>query len=101
MNCRVYPKDKSETTANTISAEVFRGKQENAWTTPEILLTAARPTGHDTSKVNIYLCDEDEYMNELKGYYFSEDYEEKKKTKTYEEYIAEHAVYHKEITFDK
>ena len=30
-----------------------------------------------------------------------EDYEEKKKTKTYEEYIAEHAVYHKEITFDK
>lgn len=65
-------------------------------------ITDCRQTyGYDTSKVNIYLCDEDEYMNELKGYYFSEDYEEKKKTKTYEEYIAEHAVYHKEITFDK
>lgn len=57
--------------------------------------------GYDTSKVNIYICDYDEYMDELKGYYWSDDYEEKKKTKTYEQYIAEHALYHKEIVFDK
>lgn len=57
--------------------------------------------GYDTSKVNIYICDYDEYMNELKGYYWSDDYEEKKKAKTYEQYIAEHALYHKEIVFDR
>lgn len=55
---------------------------------------------YDTSKVNIYICDYDEYMDELKGYYWSEDYEEKKKTKTYEQYIAEHALYHKEVVFE-
>ena len=57
--------------------------------------------GYDTSKVNIYICDYDEYMDEMKGYYWSDDYEEKKKTKTYEQYIAEHALYHKEISFEK
>ena len=40
-------------------------------------------------------------MNELKGYYWSDDYEEKKKAKTYEQYIAEHALYQKEIVFDR
>lgn len=100
MNCEYIRKTKARQTANTISQKSSM-QTENAWTTPEILPTARQTYGYDTSKVNIYLCDEDEYMNELKGYYFSEDYEEKKKTKTYEEYIAEHAVYHKEITFDK
>lgn len=97
---RVYPKDKSETDGKYYFAEVFDANGERMDYAGDI--TDCRQTyGYDTSKVNIYLCDEDEYMNELKGYYFSEDYEEKKKTKTYEEYIAEHAVYHKEITFDK
>lgn len=97
---RVYPKDKSETDGKYYFAEVFDANGERMDYAGDI--TDCRQTyGYDTSKVNIYLCDEDEYMNELKGYYFSEDYEKKKKTKTYEEYIAEHAVYHKEITFDK
>lgn len=97
---RVYPKDKSETDGKYYFAEVFDANGECMDYAGDI--TDCRQTyGYDTSKVNIYLCDEDEYMNELKGYYFSEDYEKKKKTKTYEEYIAEHAVYHKEITFDK
>ena len=97
---RVYPKDKSETDGKYYFAEVFDANGERMDYAGDI--TDCRQTyGYDTSKLNIYLCDEDEYMNELKGYYFSEDYEKKKKTKTYEEYIAEHAVYHKEITFDK
>ena len=97
---RVYPKDKSETDGKYYFTEVFDANGERMDYAGDI--TDCRQTyGYDTSKVNIYLCDEDEYMNELKGYYFSEDYEKKKKTKTYEEYIAEHAVYHKEITFDK
>ena len=34
----------------------------------------------DVSTVYIYLCDYYEYMDELKGYYWSDDYEEKAKT---------------------
>ena len=34
----------------------------------------------DISTVYIYLCDYYEYMDELKGYYWSDDYEEKAKT---------------------
>ena len=96
---RVYPIDQDTEDDKYYFAEVFDANGERMDYAGD--LTDCRQTyGYDTSKVNIYLCDEDEYMNELKGYYFSEDYEEKKKTKTYEEYIAEHAVYHKEITFE-
>lgn len=35
----------------------------------------------DVSKIDVYICDWDEYMNELKGYWSSEDYAEKAKTK--------------------
>ena len=35
--------------------------------------------GKDTSTVYVYICDYYEYMDELKGYYWSEDYEEKAK----------------------
>lgn len=37
----------------------------------------------DVSTVYIYLCDYYEYMDELKGYYWSDNYEEKAKTKTF------------------
>ena len=33
----------------------------------------------DISTVYIYLCDYYEYMDELKGYYWSDDYEEKQR----------------------
>ena len=46
----------------------------------------------DVSSISVYLCDYDEYMDELKGYYFSEDYQEKAKTKTFKQLLDEHAV---------
>ena len=55
----------------------------------------------DVSKVDVYICDYLEYMDELKGYYWSEDYEENKKTKTFKELLDERALYHREITFDE
>lgn len=54
----------------------------------------------DVSRIDVYICDYLEYMDELKGYYWSEDYEEKKKTKTFGELLNERALYHKEIVFD-
>lgn len=55
----------------------------------------------DVSKVDIYICDYIEYMDELKGYYWSDDYEENKKTKTFKQLLDERALYHKEISFDE
>lgn len=49
--------------------------------------------GRDTSSVSIFICDYLRYMDELKGYYYSEDYEEKKKTKTFAEYLEENCLY--------
>lgn len=39
------------------------------------------------------VCDYNSYMNELKGYYYSEDYETPKLEKTFAQYLAEHAKY--------
>lgn len=55
----------------------------------------------DVSKVDVYVCDYIEYMDEIKGYYWSEDYEEKKKTKTFKEYLDERALMHAEVVFDE
>lgn len=41
----------------------------------------------DISTVYIYLCDYYEYMDELKGYYWSDDYEEKAKTRTFKQLL--------------
>ncbi|MDO4306776.1 MAG: DUF4179 domain-containing protein [Eubacteriales bacterium] len=54
----------------------------------------------DVSKIDIYICDYIEYMDELKGYYWSDDYEENKKTKTFKQLLDERALYHKEVTFE-
>ena len=43
----------------------------------------------------------DEYMDELKGYYFSEDYQEKAKTKTFKQLLDEHAVASDTINFKR
>lgn len=56
--------------------------------------------GRDTDTVSVYLCDYDEYMDELKGYYWSEDYEEKKKTKTFAQLLDERALYGTKVTFE-
>ena len=45
--------------------------------------------------------DYDEYMDELKGYYFSEDYQEKAKTKTFKQLLDEHAVASDTINFKR
>lgn len=55
----------------------------------------------DVSKIHVYICDWTEYMDEIKGYYWSEDYKEKKKEKTYKEYLDERAVLHTEVVFEQ
>ena len=54
----------------------------------------------DVSTVYIYLCDYYEYMDELKCYYWSDDYEEKAKTKTFKQLLDERAVAGTEVHFD-
>ena len=54
----------------------------------------------DISTVYIYLCDHYEYMDELKGYYWSDDYEEKAKTRTFKQLLDERAVAGTEVHFD-
>ena len=54
----------------------------------------------DVSTVYIYLCDYYEYMDELKGYYWSEDYEEKAKTKTFRQLLDERAIASAEVHFE-
>ena len=55
--------------------------------------------GRNTDTVYVYLCDDIEYHDELEGYYWSEDYEEKKKTKTFAQFLSEHALFGTEVTF--
>ena len=57
--------------------------------------------GKDTSTVYVYICDYYEYMDELKGYYWSEDYVEKAKKKTFQELLDERAVAKAEVIFDE
>lgn len=54
----------------------------------------------DISTVYIYLCDYYEYMDELKGYYWSDDYKEKAKTRTFKQLLDERAVAGTEVHFD-
>lgn len=54
----------------------------------------------DISTVYIYLCDYYEYMDELKGYYWSDNYEEKAKTRTFKQLLDERAVAGTEVHFD-
>ncbi|MBS5081168.1 MAG: DUF4179 domain-containing protein [Clostridiales bacterium] len=57
--------------------------------------------GRDTSTVHIYICDYIQYMDEIKGYYWSPDYEEKKKNKTFMQYLDEKSLYHTEVSFEE
>lgn len=58
-------------------------------------------SGHDTSKITVYICDYTEYMDELENYWYSEDYEEKAKVKTFQQLLEERALYYKEILFEE
>lgn len=55
--------------------------------------------GRNTDTVSVFLCDEAAYMDELKGYYWAEDYAEKRKTRTFAQYLQEHALYGTQVTF--
>ncbi len=57
--------------------------------------------GYDTSKIYVYICDYIEYMDELKGYWWSPDYEEKAKEKSFQQLLDERSLYHREILFDE
>ncbi len=52
----------------------------------------------DISTVYLFICDWEEYMD-FKGYYWSDDYEEKKKEKTFKQLLEEKALYHTEVQF--
>lgn len=55
----------------------------------------------DVSTVYIYLCDYYEYMDELKGYYYSDDYKEKAKTQTFKQLLDDRAIASEEVHFDE
>lgn len=55
--------------------------------------------GRDVSKIDVFICDYTEYMDEIKGYPLGDDYEERKRTKTYKQLLEERALYHREIVF--
>ena len=56
--------------------------------------------GRDTSRVFIFICDADDYLNHLKGYYYSEEYAQKKATMNFAQYLKQHALYSTEVSFD-
>lgn len=55
----------------------------------------------DVSTIYVYICNYDEYMDEIKGYYYSEDYKQKKAEKSFKQLLDERAVYSTEVTFEK
>ncbi|MDO4274743.1 MAG: hypothetical protein Q4D16_13830, partial [Eubacteriales bacterium] len=54
----------------------------------------------DVSSITVFLCDYVEYMDELKVYYWSDDYEKNKDTKTFKQLLEEEAIMWKEIKFE-
>lgn len=57
--------------------------------------------GYDTSKIYVYICDYVEYMDELKGVWWSGGYDESVKGEIFKELLDERSLYHKEIIFDE
>lgn len=58
-------------------------------------------SGYDTSKIYVYICDYVEYMDELKGVWWSDSYEESVKGEVFKQLLDERSLYHKEIIFDE
>lgn len=53
----------------------------------------------DVSKIDVYICDYTEYMDELKVYYWSGNHGQEKKEKTFKQLLDERALYHREVVF--
>lgn len=58
-------------------------------------------SGYDTSKIYVYICDYVEYMDELKGVWWSGGYDESVKGEVFKELLDGRSLYHKEIIFDE
>lgn len=58
-------------------------------------------SGYDTSKIRVYICDYVEYMDELKGVWWSDGYDESVRGEVFKELLDEHCLYHKEIIFEE
>lgn len=57
--------------------------------------------GYDTSKIYVYICDYVEYMDELKGVWWSGGYDESVKGEVFKELLDGRSLYSKEIIFDE
>ncbi|MDO4523205.1 MAG: DUF4179 domain-containing protein [Eubacteriales bacterium] len=55
----------------------------------------------DVSKIDVYICDYIEYMDEIKGYYWGNAVSDPVGGEAYKKILDERALYHKEIVFDK
>lgn len=58
-------------------------------------------SGYDTSMIHVYICDYVEYMDELKGVWWSDAYDESVRGEVFKELLDEHCLYHKEIIFEE
>lgn len=56
---------------------------------------------YDTSKIHAYICDYVEYMDELKGVWWSDGYDESVRGEVFKELLDEHCLYHKKIIFEE
>ncbi len=57
--------------------------------------------GYDTSRIYVYICDYVEYVDELKGVWWSGGYDESVRGEVFKELLDERCLYRKEIIFDE
>lgn len=57
--------------------------------------------GFDTSKIYIYICDYIEYMDEIKGCWWTDKYDISVRGEMFKELLDERALYRKEIVFEE
>lgn len=57
--------------------------------------------GYDTSKIYVYVCDYEEYMDELDDVWWSGGYDESVRGEVFKELLDERSLYCKEIIFDE
>lgn len=58
-------------------------------------------SGYDTSRIYVYICDYEEYMDELNGVWWSGGYDESVKGEVFKELLDERSLYSKEVIFDE
>lgn len=57
--------------------------------------------GYDTSRIYVYICDYEEYLDELNDVWWSGGYDESVKGEVFKKLLDERALYSKEIIFDE